>query len=166
MFVVIVLFHVLAALVLILVVLLQVGKGQSIGAAFGVAGSSETLFGSRGPATFLSRLTTIAAALFMLTSLSLAYLSSGARQRSSLPPQVPPATESMPAPVIPAVPTPATEGTSAPTPPSESTTASPTTEVPSTAPAPAQTPPTTESAPAPAQPPTQPTGESSGGTRQ
>lgn len=182
MFVVIVLFHVLAALVLILVVLLQVGKGQSIGAAFGVAGSSETLFGSRGPATFLSRLTTIAAALFMLTSLSLAYLSSGARQRSSLPPQVPPATESMPAPVIPAVPTPATEGTSAPTPPSESTTASPTTEVPSTdpapnptapttetpstAPAPAQTPPTTESAPAPAQPPTQPTGESAGGTRQ
>src|SRR5512145_2516718 len=102
MFVVIVLFHVLAALVLILVVLLQVGKGQSIGAAFGVAGSSETLFGSRGPATFLSRLTTIAAALFMLTSLSLAYLSSGARQRSSITPQIPPATESMPAPVIPA----------------------------------------------------------------
>jgi preprotein translocase subunit SecG len=182
MFVVIVLFHVLAALVLILVVLLQVGKGQSVGAAFGVAGSSETLFGSRGPATFLSRLTTIAAALFMLTSLSLAYLSSGARQRSSITPQIPPATESMPAPAIPTVPTPATEGPSTPSPTSESTPALPTTEAPSTSPAPdptaattetppaaptpAQPPTTTESAPAPVQPSTQPMGESSGGTRQ
>jgi preprotein translocase subunit SecG len=166
MFAVIVLFHILAAIVLILVVLLQVGKGQSIGAAFGVAGSSETLFGSRGPATFLSRLTTISAALFMLTSLGLAYFSSGAQQRSSIAPQVPPATESMPAPVTPAVPPPATEGTSAPPPTSEPTPASPMTEAPPTVPTPAQTPPTTESAPAPAQPPTQPMGESSGGTRQ
>ena len=106
--VLIVLLHVSVALALILIVLLQVGKGQSIGAAFGGAGSSQTLFGSRGPATFLSRLTTVAAALFMVTSLTLAYLSSHARQRSSITEQAP-ATESAPAPLQPleSVPTPA-----------------------------------------------------------
>ena len=74
-YVLLVIVHVVVSLTLILVVLLQVGKGQSIGAAFGGAGSSQTFFGSRGPATFLSRLTTVSAAVFMLTSLSLAYLS-------------------------------------------------------------------------------------------
>ncbi len=104
-FVLVVTLHVIVALTLILVVLLQVGKGQSIGAAFGGAGSSQTLFGSRGPSTFLSHLTTIAAAVFMLTSLGLAYLSSNARQRSSITDQVPttqaPATENTPAPMQP-----------------------------------------------------------------
>jgi len=61
--------HVLASLFLILVVLLQSGKGAEIGAAFG--GSSQTLFGGRGAATFLNKLTTAAAVVFMLTSLSL-----------------------------------------------------------------------------------------------
>lgn len=93
--------HTLVALTLILVVLLQVGKGGSIGAAFGGGGSSQTLFGSRGPATFLSRLTTVAAALFMVTSLSLAYLSSNARNRSSITDQVP-AMERIPTPQEPA----------------------------------------------------------------
>lgn len=89
--VLVVIFHILASLALILVVLLQVGKGQSIGAAFGGAGSSsQTLFGSRGPATFLSHLTTAAAAVFMITSLSLAYLSSHARERSVITDQAPP----------------------------------------------------------------------------
>jgi preprotein translocase subunit SecG len=87
--VVLVVLHIIVAVALILIVLLQVGKGQSIGAAFGGAGSSQTLFGSRGPATFLSRLTTIAAALFMLTSLGLAYLSSHARERSTITEQAP-----------------------------------------------------------------------------
>ncbi len=85
----VVIFHTLVALTLIAVVLLQVGKGGSIGAAFGGGGSLQTLFGSRGPATFLSRLTTAAAAVFMITSLTLAYLSSSARQSSSITDQVP-----------------------------------------------------------------------------
>ncbi len=64
--------HVLVCISLILLVLLQGGKGAEIGAAFG--GSSQTLFGSRGAATFLSKLTTGAAIIFMLTSLSLAVI--------------------------------------------------------------------------------------------
>ncbi|ETX05059.1 MAG: preprotein translocase subunit SecG [Candidatus Entotheonella gemina] len=87
--IIVVVLHTLVALTLIAVVLLQVGKGGSIGAAFGGGGSSQTLFGSRGPATFLSRLTTAAAAVFMITSLALAYLSSSARQSSSITDQVP-----------------------------------------------------------------------------
>ena len=138
--VLVIIFHVLAALALILVVLLQVGKGQSIGAAFGGAGSSQTLFGSRGPATFLSRLTTVAAAVFMVTSLSLAYLSSHARERSVITNQ-PPAPPLTPAPVQPAPPM---ESTPTPAPPPPSSTES--------APAPA---PSTESAPTPTPAPEQ-----------
>jgi preprotein translocase subunit SecG len=52
---------------------LQAGKGAEIGAAFG--GSSQTVFGSRGPGTFLSKVTVVAAIIFMLTSLGLAVLS-------------------------------------------------------------------------------------------
>ena len=81
--------HIIVALALILIVLLQVGKGGSLGAAFGGGGSSQTLFGSRGPATFLSQLTAVAAALFMVTSLGLAYLSSNARHGSTITNQVP-----------------------------------------------------------------------------
>jgi len=91
--VIVVIFHTIVALTLIAVVLLQVGKGGSIGAAFGGGGSSQTLFGSRGPATFLSRLTTVAAAIFMITSLTLAYLSSSARQSSSITNKVPAGVE-------------------------------------------------------------------------
>jgi preprotein translocase subunit SecG len=98
-YVLLVIVHVMVSLALILVVLLQVGKGQSIGAAFGGAGSSQTFFGSRGPATFLSRLTTISAAVFMLTSLSLAYLSLSGGQGSSIRERVlPPVTDTAPTP--------------------------------------------------------------------
>ena len=62
--------HVIVCLMLIAIVLLQSGKGAELGAAFG--GSSQTLFGSRGAATFLSKITTIAAIVFMITSLTLA----------------------------------------------------------------------------------------------
>jgi len=104
--------HVTVSLALILVVLLQVGKGQSIGAAFGGASSSQTFFGSRGPATFLSRLTAVSAALFMLTSLGLAYMSSGGGQGSSITDRtLPPVTDTVPAPTTP----PASETTPAPT---------------------------------------------------
>ena len=61
--------HVMVCLALILIVLLQSGKGSDIGAAFG--GSSQTLFGSRGAATFLNKVTTGAAIVFMLTCLGL-----------------------------------------------------------------------------------------------
>ena len=56
-----------------MIVLLQTGKGADMGAAFG-GGSSQTLFGSTGASTFLSKATTVAAIVFMLTSLSLAYV--------------------------------------------------------------------------------------------
>jgi preprotein translocase subunit SecG len=65
----VIIIHVLAALFLIAIVLLQGGKGAEMGAAFG--GSSQTLFGSRGAATVLSKITTISAVVFMLTSLAL-----------------------------------------------------------------------------------------------
>ena len=67
--------HILVCIALIMIVLLQTGKGADMGAAFG-GGSSQTLFGSTGASTFLSKATTGAAILFMVTSLSLAYLSS------------------------------------------------------------------------------------------
>lgn len=63
--------HVLACLVLIVIVLLQQGKGAEIGAVFG--GSSQTVFGSSGAGNFLTRLTTATAIVFMATSLFLAY---------------------------------------------------------------------------------------------
>lgn len=65
--------HVLVSIALIVLVLLQHGKGADMGAAFG-GGASQTLFGSRGSATFLSRTTAVLATIFFLTSLSLAYL--------------------------------------------------------------------------------------------
>lgn len=70
-----ILVHVVVCVILILIVLLQGGKGAEMGAAFG--GASQTVFGSSGPTDFLGRLTTWAAALFMVTSLGLSYYSSG-----------------------------------------------------------------------------------------
>jgi preprotein translocase subunit SecG len=71
----IILVHVIVCIALILIVLLQTGKGADMGAAFG-GGASQTLFGSTGASSFLTKLTTGAAIVFMLTSLTLAYLSS------------------------------------------------------------------------------------------
>lgn len=104
--------HIIVAFTLVLVVLLQVGKGGSIGAAFGGGGSSQTMFGSRGPATFLSYLTTGSATLFMITSLTLAFLSSNARNESSITDQVP-AIESTPSPQTPTTST-SPDGTATP----------------------------------------------------
>ncbi|MGS0939377.1 preprotein translocase subunit SecG [Pseudomonas luteola] len=64
--------HLLMALGLVVLVLLQQGKGADAGASFG-AGASGTVFGSQGSATFLSRFTAILAAVFFATSLGLAY---------------------------------------------------------------------------------------------
>lgn len=66
--------HVVLAILLIVLVLLQHGKGADMGAAFG-SGSSGSLFGASGSATFLSRATSFVAAMFFVTSLSLTYFS-------------------------------------------------------------------------------------------
>lgn len=114
--------HVIVCVALIMIVLLQTGKGADMGAAFG-GGGSQTLFGSTGASTFLSKATTGAAIIFMLTSLALAYISShrtadsiiqstpapveqpaaetqsgSAPQESSAPAQPAPATQGQPAP--------------------------------------------------------------------
>ena len=65
--------HVIVCFLMIASILLQAGKGAEMGAAFG--GSSQTVFGSRGPGTFLSKVTIAAAVIFMVTSLGLALLS-------------------------------------------------------------------------------------------
>jgi preprotein translocase subunit SecG len=72
--------HVMVCFILIVVVLLQRGKGAEIGAVFG-GGASSTVFGSRGAGNFLTKLTSFAAVIFMLTSLGLSYL--GSRQFSA-----------------------------------------------------------------------------------
>ena len=67
--------HTLIALLIIVLVLLQRGKGADAGAAFG-AGASGTVFGARGSASFFSRATAVCATAFFISSLTLAYLSS------------------------------------------------------------------------------------------
>lgn len=66
--------HVVVSIFIIAVVLLQSGKGAEMGASFGSSGS-QSVFGAGGGTTFLSKMTTGAAVIFMLTSLSLAYIS-------------------------------------------------------------------------------------------
>jgi preprotein translocase subunit SecG len=76
-------FHVLIAVAMIGLILLQQGKGADAGAAFG-SGASGTVFGSRGSASFLSRATAVLATLFFITSLSLAYLASTSAKQESV----------------------------------------------------------------------------------
>ena len=103
--VIITIVHVVVCFALILIVLLQAGKGAEMGAAFG--GASQTIFGSAGAMGFLTKLTTIAAVIFMITSLLLAFSSS--RRASSVmkerPAQTAPA-EPQQAPVQPQAPGP------------------------------------------------------------
>ena len=73
--------HVVVCLFLAIVVLLQSGKAADLAGAFGGMGS-QTVFGPRGSATVLSKATTIAAALFMVTSLTLSILSTRAGKAS------------------------------------------------------------------------------------
>ena len=83
MLIIITMLHVLAALAIIALVLLQQGKGADAGAAFG-AGGAGTVFGSRGAASFLTRTTAVLAVVFFLTSLGLAWLSSQQVDRRSV----------------------------------------------------------------------------------
>jgi preprotein translocase subunit SecG len=106
MLIAIAIIHILAAIAMILVVLLQTGRGSEIGAAFG-GGASNTLFGSSGTSGFMTKMTTGVVVIFMLTSLLLAYFYSH-RQYSI--PSTP--AESAPAAQLPTVPaTPAQPGT-------------------------------------------------------
>ncbi len=66
-------FHIFVSIFLVLIVLLQTGKGASMGAAFG-GSSNQTLFGSTGPASVMSKITVFCAVVFMVTSLYLAYV--------------------------------------------------------------------------------------------
>ncbi|MDO8526991.1 MAG: preprotein translocase subunit SecG [Deltaproteobacteria bacterium] len=101
-----VVFHIFICLVLIGVILLQAGKGADIGAVFG-AGGSQTLFGGRGPATFLNKLTIIVAILFLLTSVWLTKISIHKGSESvigTVPVEIETPPASAPAPAQPAAP--------------------------------------------------------------
>ena len=67
--------HVLVAIAMTALILLQQGKGAEMGASFG-GGSSQTVFGAAGAASFLTRFTAVLAAIFFMTSLTLAYMAS------------------------------------------------------------------------------------------
>ncbi|MFH1059849.1 MAG: preprotein translocase subunit SecG [Pseudomonadota bacterium] len=103
---VVIIVHLLACIGLILVVLLQAGKGAGIGAAFG--GSSQTVFGSTGAATFLAKLTTGVAVVFMLTSLGLAMFL-GRTSAPSVMDELPAAPPAQSAPAPEAAPAPAAQ---------------------------------------------------------
>ena len=116
----IVIVHVLVCFLMIGAILLQSGKGAEIGASFG--GSSQTVFGSRGPANFLSKFTVAVAAVFMVTSFSLAILAKQQNfastvidmQQKSTP--ATPATPSADAPAAPAQPSSESHSSSGETP--------------------------------------------------
>jgi preprotein translocase subunit SecG len=106
--------HVIAALSIIGLVLLQHGKGADVGAAFG-SGTSGSLFGAAGSANFLSRATAILAVVFFLSSLGLTYLSSQKTESKgvmskqtppsqTLPTQIPEPAVPAAAPSVPAAP--------------------------------------------------------------
>ncbi len=82
--------HVIITIALIGLILIQRGKGADVGAAFG-SGASQTVFGSQGSASFLTRTTAALATLFFLTSLTLAYFSTQGTERASVTDMVAPA---------------------------------------------------------------------------
>jgi len=77
------LLHIILCFILMLVILLQPGKGADVGAAFGGGGGSSTIFGPRGAGSFLSQATTIVAVLFMTTSVTLAIYSNASLRSGS-----------------------------------------------------------------------------------
>lgn len=94
MFTLVVVIQIIVSIVMVIAVLLQSGKGAAIGSSFG-GSSSQTLFGSAGPQTMLGKVTAVCAAIFMLSSLYLTYLSSRSRTTSvmsGVPAKVAPVT--------------------------------------------------------------------------
>lgn len=87
--------HLIVSAILIAMVLLQKGKGADMGAAFG--GASQTVFGPRGAQSFMAKLTTAAAVIFMLTSFTLALTSARSRSIMENVTQTAPAGEPIPA---------------------------------------------------------------------
>ena len=75
--------HYTLCILLILIILLQAGKGADIGAVFG-GGASQTVFGGRGPATFLNKATAIIAILFLVTSVAMAQITKNKQPKSVL----------------------------------------------------------------------------------
>lgn len=98
--------HITVCIALIIIVLLQMGKGAEAGASFG-AGGSQTIFGASGGGSFMGKVTAGAAVIFMLTSLSLAYFYGSPSSQSIMPSTVAaPATSGTPAPAPTAAPAP------------------------------------------------------------
>lgn len=92
--------HIITCILLILVVLIQSGKGAEISASFG--GSSQTVFGSSGGANFFTRLTTALAAIFMMTSVTLTMMANSAKKslfegQTAVPAQSAPTSAEAPA---------------------------------------------------------------------
>jgi preprotein translocase subunit SecG len=87
--------HIIVSIAMIVIVLLQMGKGAQAGASFG-AGSSQTMFGSTG-GNFMTKVTAGVAVVFMLTSLSLAYLYGSPAAKSVMPGSVNAPVQSAPA---------------------------------------------------------------------
>jgi preprotein translocase subunit SecG len=75
MYLFVVTLHVILSLMLILIIILQPGKGGDVGAAFGGGGGGSSMFGPRGPASLLAQMTTAVAVMFMVTSITLAWYS-------------------------------------------------------------------------------------------
>ena len=73
--------HIILAIVLVVLILVQHGKGADAGAAFG-SGASSTVFGAQGSASFLTKITTFIALSFFITSLALAYFASSIKPES------------------------------------------------------------------------------------
>ncbi len=92
----VVVFHVLVAVGVVVLVLLQQGKGADAGAAFG-GGASQTVFGSRGSATFMSKLTAVLAVLFFVTSFILAVFAKQQAARVTDPYALIPEVQEVPA---------------------------------------------------------------------
>jgi preprotein translocase subunit SecG len=99
--------HVIVCVILVLVVLLQSSRGADLAGAFG-GGATQTAFGSRGPASFLSKMTTAAAIVFMLTSIGLSLISrhtqteaksvlETTKQKAAEPARKAPAAQTLPA---------------------------------------------------------------------
>lgn len=105
--------HVLAALSIIGLVLIQHGKGADVGAAFG-SGASGTVFGASGSANFLSRATAIMALVFFLTSLGLTYFSSHKSETRGVMADHPVPTQTLPGTTPPAQPSPGQAQTPSP----------------------------------------------------
>jgi preprotein translocase subunit SecG len=116
MYQIVLLIHIFAAVCIVALVLIQQGKGASVGAAFG-SGASQTVFGSRGSGSFLFRLTLGLAAIFFCTSLAMNYMATRSYKQErglSLPMMPAPAKSAAPVSAAPAVTAPTAPATSVP----------------------------------------------------